>query len=316
MNRRGAPLSTPAGSTSFFPRWRIPSLPIRVSDPGVSPLVACNPTVRRCRLAPVVARRELHLATLFSRTYAHIHTDETPPPPPSRNSSPDSLFSHRDGYTPDRTRPRSRDAQPVNYTITPIFFLPFPSPISLPRADCSRWRLSSLLLSRARSLARSHSFRSRPCVCVSRARGAHTASPPPLRPVNTKHAGRRTNGHEHSRRFEIEERSCARVDVSRGLFRTTRDPKSSPSRPTATNVAAHTHKRIQTNTPGERTPTPRDHTFYLFLALYLCPRRTLLRVAFALSISHGQVARAALSLSLSLTRPCSLPLYILLSCSS
>lgn len=124
------------------------------------------------------ARRELHLATLFSRTYTHTHRRSTAATTTAKGLGPRTRCSRTVGciHTPgSNATARSRRTARYLHHNTDFFLSAASSPISLrpsrrplPLAPL-RPRSASLPL--ARALARSHSsFRSRPCVRVSRAR--------------------------------------------------------------------------------------------------------------------------------------------------
>lgn len=215
----GGALPSPTGSTSslaLFSRWRVsPSLPIRVLDPDVSPLVAYIIQPFVVAAAAGCARRcELHLATLFSRTYTHTHRETKHCRRCRQGTRPRTrCFSHRDGYTPrSNATAKSRCAARYLHHNSDFFFYRFLAcrylSLSSSPAGASSPHESPLSPSLARALARSHSFRSRPCVYMS-----HTASPPPLRPVNTKHAGRRTD----ERALAVRNETRGKVARARGV---------------------------------------------------------------------------------------------------
>lgn len=211
------------------------------------------------------------------------------------------MFSHRGEYTLIE-----RDHEVVSPLFTPYSDF-FPAGflayryLSPTRADCCCWRLFPffLPLSHARSLGPPASALA--CVCIYRARGAHRFS---AAVTPGKHETRReTDGHRAlvTRRFETQGKVAA---FSRGsgsdlkFARLGRTPRLSRH--------TYTNKHARVSRPGEQAHLRR--TFYLFRTFYLCPHRTFY-VLRSLSRPHGQVARAAISFSLSR----SLPLYILLA---
>lgn len=105
---------------------------------------------------------------VLTHVHTHIHTAAAKEP------VPDSLFPHRDEYTPIE-RDREVTARRYLHREHPIFFLLLSSPF--PSRGVALRLTFSLSLSRAPPL---------PCVylCVY-VYIAHTTSPPPLRPANT-----------------------------------------------------------------------------------------------------------------------------------
>lgn len=211
----GGALLSPAGSTSPSGSSADDAYPLTpdIRSPGISPLVAyiIQPFVAAVA-AGCARRRELHLATLFSRTYTHTHRD-VGTAAAAKELVPDSLFSHRGGYTPIERDPR-RAARYLRHLLrffSPIysdFFLPLSRSLSLsPSLSPTAPAGASSPPSR---LPLSHSFRSRPYVCMSRARRTPLLRPLRYVPVNTKHAGRRTAGYSRRFRNEIARRG---VDV-------------------------------------------------------------------------------------------------------